>query len=161
MVPLQGNMERKIKIGDKVLLTKPKENNGDIQVDPLIVWRPDMGAYIGKIFTVKSIDLDDNTYLCECGDVNFWARESWLTKIEMNPNEQEPQQCCEKRGIEPVDLTKKQVDLIKKEDLSNIDWEQRRWELASKIYAEMENITLESAVRQAEIFIKYYKQTLK
>ena len=102
-------MERKIKIGDKVLLTKPKENNGDIQVDPLIVWRPDVGAYIGKIFTVKSIDLDDNTYLCEYGDVNFWARESWLTKIEMNPNEQEPQQCCEKRGIEPARFIKHSI----------------------------------------------------
>ena len=42
-----------------------------------------------------------------------------------------------------------------------IDWEQRRWDLASKIYAEMESVTLESSVRQAEIFIKYYKQTLK
>ena len=156
-------METKFKVGDKVLLTKPK----DSELSRSLVWIKHMDKYNNTIQIISEVV---ENYIYHLEGFRWWAfDESWLTKIEEQPTEQvteqvteqEPQQCCEKRGIEPVDLTKKQVDLIKKEDLSNIDWEQRRWELASKIYAEMENITLESSVRQAEIFIKYYKQTLK
>ena len=131
-------METKFKIGDKVLLTKPKENNSDI-----LVWTPDMEAHNGKVLIVKKIYLDDNTCLCEFKDgVVCWFCESWLTKVEEQPTEQVTEQLAEQVA-------------------KPIDWEQRRWDLASKIYAEMENVTLESAVRQAEIFLKYYKQTLK
>ena len=151
-------METKFKVGDKVLLNKPK-----YKYNNAIIWRKEMERYVGDIFEVVSVNADSKLYYCDGEYINYWLCESWLTKIEEQVTEQvieqvteqvaeqvteqEPQQCCEKRGIEPVALTKKQVDLIKKEDLSNIDWEQRRWDLASKIYAEMENITLESSVR--------------
>ena len=131
-------METKFKIGDKVLLTKPKKNNSGT-----LAWTPYMEMYNGKVLIVKQIYLNDNSYLCEFkGEVVCWFCESWLTKIEEQPTEQVTEQV-------PEQVSKP------------IDWEQRRWDLASKVYAEMENVTLESAVRQAEIFIKYYKQTLK
>lgn len=122
-------METKFKVGDKVLITKPK----DTKTDGLI-WFPKMDKYDGEVFVVKDIGGEVGRYYCTNNEVALFLCESWLTKIEEQPTEQ---------------LAKP------------IDWEQRRWELASKIYAEMENVTLESSVRQAEIFIKYYKQTLK
>jgi hypothetical protein len=121
-------METKFKVGDKVLLTKPKEKY--------------LEDYVGKVFEVTRVDADNKIYYCAGVYLNYWFCESWLTKIEEQPTEQVPEQV-------PEQVAKP------------IDWEQRRWDLASKVYAEMENVTLESAVRQAEIFIKYYKQTLK
>ena len=44
---------------------------------------------------------------------------------------------------------------------NQIDWEARRWELASNFYLSPDISTPESAINQADIFIKYYKQTLK
>ena len=126
-------METKFKIGDKVLLNKPKCPNNNI-----LFWGVEMERYIGDVFEVARVDADNKIYYCEGEYAGFWFCESWLTKVEEQPTEQVAEQVAER-----------------------IDWEQRRWDLASKIYAEMENITLESAVRQAEIFIKYYKQTLK
>ena len=134
-------METKFKVGDKVLLNKPKDKRGDT-----LEWIPDMEVYIGKVLIVKSIYLDDYTCLCEFENMRIWLCESWLTKAEEQPTEQ---------------VTEQATEQLAEQVTKPIDWEQRRWELASKIYAEMKNITLESAVRQAEIFIKYYKQTLK
>ena len=59
------------------------------------------------------------------------------------------------------EVNEEEIEQPTEQVAERIDWEQRKWDLASKIYAEMENVTLESSVRQAEIFIKYYKQTLK
>lgn len=42
-----------------------------------------------------------------------------------------------------------------------IDWEQRRWDVASKFYLDSNVSTPESAIRQVGTFIDYYKQTLK
>ena len=118
-------METKFKVGDKVLLNKPK-----YKYNNAIIWQKEMERYVGDIFEVVSVNADSKLYYCDGKYINYWLCESWLTKIEEQPTEQvteqvaeqvteqEPQQCCEKRGIEPVDLTKKQVDLIKKEDLS-------------------------------------------
>ena len=126
-------METKFKTGDKVLLNKPKCPNNNI-----LFWGVEMERYIGDVFEVARVDADNKIYYCEGEYAGFWFCESWLTKVEEQPTEQVAEQVAER-----------------------IDWEQRKWDLASKIYAEMENVTLESAVRQAEIFIEYYKQTLK
>ena len=130
-------METKFKVGDKVLLNKPK----DTKTDGLI-WFPKMDKFDGKCFYVEQINKITGRYYCRYNKIYLWLHESWLTKVEEQPSEQVPEQVTEQVA-------------------KPIDWEQRRWDLASKIYAEMENVTLESAVRQAEIFIKYYKQTLK
>ena len=129
-------METKFNVGDRVFLTKPKYKRGDT-----LEWIPDMEVYIGKVLIVKSIYLDDYTCLCEFENMRIWLCVSWLTKAEEQPTEQVAEQVTEQVA-------------------ERIDWEQRKWDLASKIYAEMENVTLESSVRQAEIFIKYYKQTI-
>ena len=157
-------METKFKVGDKVLLNKPK-----YKYNNAIIWQKEMERYVGDIFEVVSVNADSKLYYCDGKYINNWFHESWLTKIEEQVTEQvieqvteqvteqEPQQCCEKRGIEPVDLTKKQVDLIKKEDLSNIDWEQRRWDLASKLFSLTSH---EQAISSADSFIEHYKQKL-
>ena len=97
-------METKFKVGDMVVLTKPKEKY--------------LERYVGDIFEVVIVNADNNLYYCNGKYLNCWFCESWLTKVEEQPTEkvheqvteqvteQEPQQCCEKRGIEPVDLTK-------------------------------------------------------
>ena len=128
-------MENKFKIGDRVLLTKPKD-----VARYHIAWVDEMDKYNGQILEVSYISSPISGYPIEYGvrDYPYVFDESWLTKAEEQPTEQVTEQVAKP-----------------------IDWEQRRWELASKIYAEMENVTLESSVRQAEIFIKYYKQTLK
>ena len=128
-------METKFKVGDKVLATKP--NSQDDKYVRL-VWISGMNKFDKQILKVKETDKSNNIYLCTKDGHSFWFHGSWLTKVEEITPE------------EPRAKEEKQID-----------WEQRRWDLASKIYAEMENVTLESAVRQAEIFIKYYKQTLK
>ena len=88
----------------------------------------------GKIFPIsKIVDMGDSV-LYEAGGFVFYGE--YLEKVESS-------------------------DVALTEPTKGIDWEHRRWDLASKIYAEMENVTLESSVRQADIFIKYYKQTLK
>ena len=111
-----------------------------------LVWLTGMNKFDKQILTIEKIDNSNNIYLCIKDGQSFWYHESWLTKAEEQPTEQVTEQVHEQ---ETEQVTKP------------IDWEQRRWDLASKIYAEMENVTLESSVRQAEIFIKYYKQTLK
>ena len=128
-------METKFKVGDKVLITKPTEI-----ISSSLSWVEEMDKFSGRVFEISSTAFVDIWTPPRYGikESPYIFAESWLTKIEEQPTEQVPEQ-----------VTKP------------IDWEQRRWDLASKIYAEMENITLESAVRQAEIFIKYYKQTLK
>lgn len=137
-------METKFKVGDRVLVTNPTAQ-GVKTVDASnawTVWSPDMDRFDKSVMTIYSIE-NDQYGIYKLSDVGGYSfHESWLTKIEEQPTEQVTEQVAE------------QVAKI-------IDWEQRRWDLASKIYAEMENVTLESSVRQAEIFIKYYKQTLK
>ena len=130
-------METKFKVGDKVLLNKPKCPNNNI-----LFWGVEMERYIGDVFEVARVDADNKIYYCEGEYADYWFCESWLTKVGEQPTEQVIEQVTEQVA-------------------KPIDWEQRRWELASKIYAEMEDVTLESSVRLADIFIKYYKQTLE
>lgn len=126
-------MEAKFKIGDRVLVTKPKEGitNG-------LYWFQKMDKYDGKVFVVKHRNEVTKRYYCANDKVSLYLDESWLTKVE------------EAIAEDP-----------KTEELKSIDWEQRRWDLASKLYAELEDVTLESAVNLSDIFIKYYKQTIK
>lgn len=127
-------MKTKFKIGDKVVVSKPKR--------PMykgLYWVTDMDKCIGKIFEIINVDIDAREYLLKDGG-GYWFAESWLTKVEEGIITEEP----------------KAVQVAKQ-----IDWEQRRWEMASKIFAETEDITLDSAVRQADIFIEYYKRTSK
>ncbi len=97
-------------------------------------FNPILERFVGGIFEIYQTDDENNVYYCTKDGLNFWLRGAWLTKAEEETPE-EPQANEEKQ----------------------IDWEQRKWDLASKIYAESENVTLESAIRQAEIFINYYK----
>ena len=128
-------METKFKVGDKVLITKPTE-----VISSSLSWVEEMNKFDGRVFEIASTAFIDIWTPPRYGikETPYIFAESWLTKIEEQVTEQVTEQVAKP-----------------------IDWEQRRWDLASKIYAEMENVTLESSVRQAEIFIKYYKQTLK
>ena len=128
-------MKTKFKVGDKVLITKPTE-----VISSSLSWVEEMDKFDGRVFEIASTAFIDIWIPPRYGikETPYIFAESWLTKIEEQVTEQVTEQVAKP-----------------------IDWEQRRWDLASKIYAEMENVTLESSVRQAEIFIKYYKQTLK
>ena len=119
-------MERKLKIGDTVRITNPKETEGTC-------WVKGMEYYIGMVSRINCICCE-NAYLEDIALVFPLSSLILIEEVDEQPTEKV---------------------------INQIDWEQRRWDLASKLYAEMENITLESAVRQSEIFIKYYKQTLK
>ncbi len=125
-------METKFKVGDKVVATKP---NNQSEESVRLVWIRAMDTLDKQILKVKETDKSNNIYLCTKDGHSFWFHESWLTKVEEGIIEEEP----------------------RAKEENQIDWEQRRWDLASKIYAESENVTLESAIRQAEIFINYYK----
>ena len=128
-------MERELKIGDKVLLTKPiKRHNSDA-----LEWYPGVDALLGNVLIVKRVDLDDNTYYCEFEGTHFWCCESWLTKVEEGIITEEP----------------------KAEETRTIDWEARRWKMASKFYLDPNVKSPESAIRQTDAFIEHYKQTLK
>lgn len=135
-------MKTKFKVGDRVLVTKPTAQ-GVKTVDASntwTVWIPDMDRFDKSVMTIYSIENDQyGIYKLFDGD-GYCFQESWLTKVEEGIITEEP----------------KAVQVAKQ-----IDWEQRRWEMASKIFAETEDITLDSAVRQADIFIEYYKRTLK
>lgn len=96
-------------------------------------WIAAMRGCVGEVSIIKNIDNKEATLK----DFDWWFPLSSLVLVE--------------------EVTEQVTEQVAKQ----IDWEQRKWDLASKLYAEMENITLESAVRQSEIFIKYYKQTLK
>ena len=76
-------MESKFKVGDKVLLNKPK----DTKTSELI-WFPKMDKYDGKEFVVRDIGGRVGRYYCTNDGVSLFLCESWLTKSEEQPTEQ-------------------------------------------------------------------------
>ena len=126
----------KLKIGDKVRITKPEEPEETC-------WIEGMERFIGKVSEKEFIS--SNNASADLEDTVYGFPLSSLTLVEETTEQVTGQ------------VTEQPTEQVVK----NIDWEQRRWEMASKIFAETEDITLDSAVRQADIFIKYYKQTLK
>ena len=54
------------------------------------------------------------------------------------------------------EVTKQVTEKVAKQ----IDWEQRRWELACKFYLEYDTSTPESSISRADIFIEKYKKAL-
>ena len=122
-------METKFKVGDKVLLNKPKYKHKN----PLI-WRVEMDRYVGDTFEIARVDAGNQLYCCVGEYVDSWFCESWLTKVG---------------------------ELLTEQVTKQIDWEQRRWDMASKFYLDSNVSTPESAIRQVDTFIDYYKQTLK
>lgn len=145
-------MKTKFEIGEWVKVTKP-ENTIDINVG--IIWIEEMDVFNEQIKQVVKIQpwRNSNLYYLEGCDEHFFE-ESWLSPV--------------KGGKLGINMNLKQNYNRSKLEPSNlhlhspkIDWEARRWEMASKIFAETEDITLDSAVRQADIFIEYYKRTLK
>ena len=55
------------------------------------------------------------------------------------------------------EVTKQVTEKVTKQ----IDWEQRRWELASKFYLDPRLMSAKAAIEHADILIEDYKQTLK
>ena len=127
-------METKFKVGDKVVLTKPTD--GDLDA---IMLSNTLDKYNGEVFKVKDISKGTGRYYCKNDNAELFLEESWLTKVE--------------EGIIEEETQVKETKII--------DWEQRRWDLASNFYLSPDISTPESAINQADIFIKYYKQTLK
>lgn len=123
-------METKFKVGDMVVLTKPKDGLGFYSI---------LERFVGGIFEIYQTEDENNVYYCKKDGLNFWLRGAWLTKVEGGIIEEEP----------------------RAKEENQIDWEARRWELASNFYLSPDISTPESAINQADIFIKYYKQTLK
>ena len=115
-------MERELKIGDKVRISKPKKTAGTC-------WIEGMRDCIGEISTIRNIDNREATLK----DFKWWFPLSSLTLVE-----------------EATEQVTKQID-----------WEQRRWDMASKFYLDPNVGTPESVIRQVDTFIDYYKQTLK
>ena len=76
-------METKFKVGDKVLLNKPK-----YKYNNAIIWQKEMERYVGDIFEVVSVNADSKLYYCDGKYINNWFHESWLTKAEEQPTEQ-------------------------------------------------------------------------
>ena len=99
-------METKFKVGDKVLLTKPK----DSELSRSLVWIKHMDKYNNTIQIISEVV---ENYIYHLEGFRWWAfDESWLTKIEEQPTEQVTEQVAEQVA-------------------ERIDWEQRRWDLAS------------------------------
>ena len=69
-------METKFKVGDKVLLNKPK-----YKYNNAIIWQKEMERYVGDIFEVVSVNADSKLYYCDGEYINYWLCESWLTKV--------------------------------------------------------------------------------
>ena len=126
-------MKTKFKAGDKVVATKPN-NQSDESVR--LVWIRAMDTLDKQILKVKETDKSNNIYLCTKDGHSFWFHESWLTKVG--------------EGVINED--------VKTEEIKTIDWEQRRWELASKLFSLTSH---EQAISSADGFIEHYKQTLK
>lgn len=119
-------MDTKFKVGDKVLLNKPKERGVED-----FIWISSMDKFDGEVFVVKEIGGRGGRYYCTNDETDFFLPESWLTKLEEQQNEQVAE---------------------------HIDWEKRRWELASKLFSLTSH---EQAISSADNFIEQYKQTLK
>lgn len=147
-------METKFKRGEWVKITKP-ENTTDINVG--IIWIDEMDVFNEQIKQIVKIQpwRNSNIYYLKGCEEHFFE-ESWLSKVnggELGISkylESIIQRWEQERQYLPLYIQNPQID-----------WEARRWEMASKIFAETEDITLDSAVRQADIFIEYYKRTLK
>ena len=125
-------MERELKIGDKVRIAKPK-------VTKVTCWIEVMERFIGKVSEIEFISSDKSS--AKLKNIGYIFPLTSLTLVE-----EETEQVTE----QPTEQVTKQID-----------WEQRRWELASKFYLDPNVSTPESATRQADTFIDYYKQTLK
>lgn len=126
-------METKFKVGDKVLLNKPKEQGvGEF------IWISSMDKFDGEVFVVKETGGRAGRYYCTNDETTFFLPESWLTKVGEGIIKEEP----------------------KTEERKPIDWETRRWELVCRILAQ-ESMSIADGIEYADVIIKQYKQTLK
>lgn len=123
-------METKFKVGDKVLLNKPK----DTKTDGLI-WFPKMDKFDGKCFYVEQINKITGRYYCRYNKIYLWLHESWLTKAEEQPTEQVTEQVA-----------------------TPIDWEQRRWDLYKMFLMHYSQHSIGEALNAADRCIEFYKQ---
>ena len=91
-------METKFKVGDKVLLTKPK----DSELSRSLVWIKHMDKYNNTIQIISEVV---ENYIYHLEGFRWWAfDESWLTKIEEQPTEQ---------VAKPIDWEHRRWDLYK------------------------------------------------
>lgn len=127
-------MGRELKIGDKVRITKPKVTAGTC-------WIEAMRGCIGEVSIIRNIDNREATLK----GFKWWFPLSSL--ILINEATEQPSEQVTEQVTEQV--------------AKQIDWEQRRWEMASKFYLDPNVSNPESAIRQVDLFIEYYKQTLK
>ena len=120
-------MKRKLKIGDKVRITKPEVTKGTC-------WIAAMRGCVGEVSIIKNIDNKEATLK----DFDWWFPLSSLTLVE---------EVTEQVTEQPTEQATKQID-----------WEQRRWELACKLFSLTSH---EQAISSADNFIEQYRQTLK
>ena len=122
-------MESKFKIGDKVLVTKPKERGADS-----FFWDASLAGVNGKILIVKDISKSTGRYYFVNNGVDFFLCESWLTKVEDEAITEEP----------------------KVVELKSIDWEQRRWELLCQLIIQGKHIDVAMGI--VDTAIEKYKK---
>ena len=127
-------METKFKVGDKVLLNKPKCPNNNI-----LFWGVEMERYIGDVFEVARVDADNKIYYCEGEYAGYWFCESWLTKVGEQPTEQVIEQVTEQVA-------------------KPIDWEQRRWDLYKMFLGHYPDYSIGEALNAADRCVEFYKQ---
>ena len=99
-------MERELKIGDKVRITKPENWEKTC-------WVEGMNRFIGRVSEIESID---NIYAnANLEDITYVFPLSSLTLIE--------------------EATEQVTEQVAEQVAKQIDWEQRRWELACKLFS--------------------------
>ena len=127
-------METKFKVGDKVLLNKPK-----YKYNNAIIWQKEMERYVGDIFEVVSVNADSKLYYCDGKYINNWFHESWLTKIEEQ-------------------VTEQVIEQVTEQVAKPIDWEQRRWDLYKMFLGHYPDYSIGEALNAADRCVEFYKQ---
>ena len=123
-------MESKFKVGDKVLLNKPKERGVED-----FIWISSMDKFDGEVFVVKERGGRGGRYHCTNDETAFFLPESWLTKVGEQVTEQVAEQ------------------------VSNpIAWEQRRWDLYKMFLMHYSQYSIEEALITADRCVEFYKQ---
>ena len=97
-------------------------------------WKEGMQCFISKVSEKEFIS--SNNASADLEDTVYGFPLSSLTLVE--------------------EVTKQVTEKVAKQ----IDWEQRRWELACKFYLEYDTSTPEFSISQADIFIEKYKKAL-
>ena len=126
-------METKYKVGDKVLLTKPK----DSELSRSLVWIKHMDKYNNTIQIISEVV---ENYIYRLEGFRWWAfDESWLTKIEEQ-------------------VTEQVIEQVTEQVAERIDWEKRRWDLYKMFLSHYSQHSIGEALNAADRCVEFYKQ---